>query len=201
VTGVSCITSPVASIVFTDLSGSALRVFRRPNAFRVQASAAVLPLADKSFDSVICSEVLEHLRSPMFQGAPTEIACISSPAAVIAMPHRENLRAEGCRCPKCSRIYHAFGHLRSFRRSTMVSRLPGFQASKIWIFGPLAAWPWPMALLRTPRSGHRCDRCGHESSAGKLSFTQKTLEWLNTNYAAPWYRRHYWIRCFIRKSW
>ncbi len=191
--------SPSQNLTCTDLSGNALRHFRRPNTRRVQASVDFLPFADKSFDVVVCSEVLEHLPDPVFEQARVEIARVALRFALLTVPYRENLRAEAYGCSKCGRVYHAYGHLRSFRRSTMTELLPGFRASKVWTFGPAPKWLWPMALLRTPRLGSRCDSCGHETAPGSLSLAQKALDWLNTSCVAPWYRRDYWIGAVYKR--
>jgi ubiquinone/menaquinone biosynthesis C-methylase UbiE len=76
--------------------------------------ALALPFADASFDTVICSEVLEHL--PDYAGALREIERVLRPGGslCVSVPRAWPERI----CWRLSRDYHqvAGGHLRIFRR-------------------------------------------------------------------------------------
>lgn len=79
-----------------DLDLSALKEnSRRGLNNMLQADAAKLPFKEKSFDVVICSELLEHLQDGMDKNALREMARIIKPGGrlLITVPSLEGLRS------------------------------------------------------------------------------------------------------------
>lgn len=177
-------------MAFLDLSASALRQFRRAGASCLQASAGRLPFPDRSFEVVVCSEVMEHLPQTEFDACRHELARVSAGQVIVTMPYRETLRAEAYRCAACGAAYHVYGHLRSVSRGTMRGLIPGFKAREVWTFGTQRRWLWLLAQLRAPRVGGLCPACGHGSPYAELSASQKAIDWLNQHSG---YQRPYWI--------
>lgn len=79
-----------------DLDFAALKEnSRRGLKNMIQADAVKLPFKEGSFDIIICSELLEHLRDGMDKGALSEMARILKPGGrlLITVPSLEGLRS------------------------------------------------------------------------------------------------------------
>jgi SAM-dependent methyltransferase len=192
-------TLPACRLAFTDISLNALQHFRRPHADRVQGSAATLPFADRSFDMVLCSEVLEHLPDGVFEAAVSEMSRLSRRYLLITVPYREVLRSEWCLCPNCGRSFHPYGHLRRFTESRLMALSSDFTPLSVWTFGSDAVWLDAMAMLRKPRIGGKCLHCNFVAETAEVSFPQRLLDWCNTNFVASWHKRPYWIVALYRR--
>ncbi|MGH2694414.1 MAG: class I SAM-dependent methyltransferase [Actinomycetota bacterium] len=117
----------VDDVVLKDTSGMAAAMTQEGEidpdltAACVRADALQLPFVDRSFDTVIASEVLEHIRRD--DRALGEIARVLKPGGRVAVTvprfWPELL------CWALSREYHATagGHLRIYRRSELVDKL------------------------------------------------------------------------------
>lgn len=81
-----------------DLNSQNLkRVVKAPNAEYVCADATHLPFKDNSFDMVLCSEVLEHLDSPL--KAIKELARASKKVIVLTFPDERVMERFGKKNP------------------------------------------------------------------------------------------------------
>jgi SAM-dependent methyltransferase len=76
-----------------DLSGAMLRA--SSGRLRVQASAWILPFADRSFDVVTCSHLLHHLHAGDRLRAVRDMARVAKIAVVLYEPNRNNLLMAG----------------------------------------------------------------------------------------------------------
>jgi SAM-dependent methyltransferase len=108
--------SRFARVVGVDTSIEALR--------HVTASAALaaierLPFPDKTFDLVLCSEVLEHLPYEVYPRALEEIGRCSKKYILITVPNKEDLRENSTVCPACTCRFHPSRHVRSFDSATL----------------------------------------------------------------------------------
>lgn len=103
----------------------------------VQASVEALPFADRSFDLVISSQVLEHLPDEPFGNAISEMTRVAKDYMLISVPYREALDARLVRCQGCGRIFHPDHHCRSFSESDLARLFPGWLMTEWHIFGPL----------------------------------------------------------------
>ena len=77
------------------------------------------------FDTVFCTEVLEHLNADDLERCIREIYRVLKKAGnlIITVPYREELSLQIIRCPFCGKQYHRYGHQRSFDKDTMRSLL------------------------------------------------------------------------------
>ncbi|MBR9976755.1 MAG: class I SAM-dependent methyltransferase [Bacteroidetes bacterium] len=105
---------PEATVVSADLGLTNLRKLRRqhPDALLVAADAEQLPFRTGSFDTVIASEILEHLNHP--GQAVREAAAVLAPRGryIVSTPYREHLRYY--LCIHCNQPTPANAHLHSF---------------------------------------------------------------------------------------
>jgi hypothetical protein len=86
-----------------------------------------LPFADRSFDTVVCCEVLEHLADGLFEKVTAELARVTCHSLVIGVPYRQDLRQGMTRCADWGTRYHVYLHQRSFRGpQDLLHVVPGF---------------------------------------------------------------------------
>lgn len=76
----------------------------------VRGNILNLPFDDNSFDTVICSETLEHIKD--YKLALKELVRIAKNNIILTVPNEENLTIE--KCPKCNYHFHLNDHINSF---------------------------------------------------------------------------------------
>lgn len=84
-----------------------------------------LPFEDSSFDCVIVSEVLEHLKQDDFVLGLKEIRRILKTNGLIigTVPFHENLEDNATVCPHCGEHFHRWGHEQSFDKKRLADLL------------------------------------------------------------------------------
>ena len=80
----------------------------------VIASLPDTPFPDKSFDMVLCLEVLEHIDESKYQPSLMELQRVAGRYLIIGVPFKENLMHKQAICFDCRKVSHADDHLRSF---------------------------------------------------------------------------------------
>jgi len=120
-------------VVGLDPSEEALRHY---DGVRVLASGGRLPFADRSFDTIVCVEVLEHLSDELFGKVTNELARVARNSIVIGVPYRQDLRQGMTRCAECGCVYHVDLHCRSFNGPEDFAALfPGFRVEAVAYLG------------------------------------------------------------------
>lgn len=133
------------SVVAVDISEVALS---RVNGPTLQRSADNLEgVKDRSFDLVLCTEMLEHLDEPTYRGALREFNRVAESAILITVPNRENMRENMAVCGDCHRPFHIWSHRRRFTPADLRTIFPDFDPVFIKAFGdnlrqynPLLLW-------------------------------------------------------------
>jgi ubiquinone/menaquinone biosynthesis C-methylase UbiE len=77
-----------------------------------------LDFKDKSFDIVICCEVLEHLDNVALSKTLSEIQRVSKDFILITTPYKEDLRSNFTKCTHCLSTYNIYNHMRSFNEKS-----------------------------------------------------------------------------------
>jgi len=156
-------------VVGVDIAPEALRHVR---AEAHVAHVAALPFADRSFDLVLCTEVLEHLDDAELARALGELSRVTARFVLLSVPFEESLaNAEG-RCPACGATFHVFRHHQRFDVARLQHLLPGFALAGWSTFGPpfLPARPLDVWIQhRLLGSWHHgpaavCPACGHRGT-------------------------------------
>ena len=115
--------------------------------FVEEGSITALAFADSSFDTIFCTEVLEHLTDDQIGRGLQELSRVSAPQAnlIVTVPYNENLAFEIIVCPECRHTFHSRGHLQTFSPGRMEGILArhGFQVafSKVYALGAMAKLP------------------------------------------------------------
>jgi SAM-dependent methyltransferase len=103
-------------VVGVDRSAQALKhVIKK----KCQADICNLPFFHNSFDTVLCSEVIEHLPYHNYYPALRELTRIASKYILITVPYKEDLRAVSVVCPSCSCSFHPTYHMRSYSENEL----------------------------------------------------------------------------------
>jgi len=121
------------SIVYSDMSFSALQILRRRHGkgFYMVADGMHLPFKSNVFDQIICSEVLEHLIDDRLALEEMSRVMKLSSQLILTFPHRK--------------VYFAYddrfvNHLRRYELIEMTDRLKAVGLSSLYIqkvLGPL----------------------------------------------------------------
>jgi ubiquinone/menaquinone biosynthesis C-methylase UbiE len=106
----------------------------------IRASSAALPFPDRSFDLVLCSEVLEHLPKDILVSTLSEIERVAKAYVLISVPYREKLRLLFLCCPVCHHEFHIWGHLRSYTKSDMKKLFANFTIQQWKSYGRRAGY-------------------------------------------------------------
>ena len=150
------------------------------------ASAHQLPFDDRSFDIVVSSECVEHLRFGVYEQALKEIARVAHRWALISVPYDE--KRDFATCPYCQSKINPSHHLRSFTPETMDGLLEGFQlietstvgtVPKVTMLKPYLPTQWHPRMV--------CSACGYHKpfirSTGALdrnSLIGKAKRWVKS---------------------
>jgi SAM-dependent methyltransferase len=103
----------------------------------VQATLPYIPFSDRSFDLVMCLQVLEHLSAQVYNNSLHEIQRLSRDHIIIGVPNNENLETLQVHCSNCGCKTHAYGHLKCFTKKDMLNLLPDFILQEIILVGVL----------------------------------------------------------------
>ncbi len=142
----------------------------RVQAMGVQGSSGMLPFRNKSFDLVLCCEVLEHMEDKLFLDTIKELIRVSRQHVLISVPYKENLRRLLTKCPKCEYVFHIWGHCRSFTESKLDTAFASLQTMSARFFGKRPPYFSPMILWLNQVIGNRwtefapttmCPKCGN----------------------------------------
>jgi SAM-dependent methyltransferase len=142
---------PASEITGVDGRGEALVAFRarNPGIQAVEGVLNALPFPDKTFDLVVCTEVLEHVPDP--RAALRELGRVSSEHLFLTVPHEPFFRAGNlARGRYVSRLGSTPGHRSTWGRRGFL-RMVAAEAEPVrWV----SMFPWQGVLARSsPRHG------------------------------------------------
>jgi SAM-dependent methyltransferase len=140
-----------------------------PGCENVAGSVENLQFADRSFDLVFCSEVLEHV--PNFRAAAREIARVARERVVIGVPYDQDTRRHRVTCHECRKILPPWGHVNSFDEAKLTSLFPGWKAETVHLVSEVESHATTAIAARLMDFGGnpwgayhqdlaRCGKCG-----------------------------------------
>ncbi len=116
-----------------------------PRVSCVKGDATQLAYADRSFDCVVCTEVLEHI--PDVVRAAHELARVARHEILIGVPYQQDIRVGRVTCRQCGAISAPWGHLHTFDERVIAELFPQWQVAAKSYVGKtreattaLAAW-------------------------------------------------------------
>ena len=126
---------PVQELYGADSSVKAIELQheRTPDATLVVADSASLPWPDNYFETLVATEIVEHLSPAHGQRTYKEMGRVATPTATLILTTRinENLGRSLMKCPDCQAVHHPAGHIRSFSKTLLLAELQmgGWQAT------------------------------------------------------------------------
>jgi SAM-dependent methyltransferase len=186
-------------LVAFDLSAVALAQAPAP---KCCGSASELPFADRSFDLVMATEIIEHLPNDIYPRVLCEMARVADRYIIVTVPNRENLDENTAMCPTCGRRFHVWGHLRSYSPQLLQGLFPGFKSAEIFAFGGsgerynrfllwvrqkvAGAYYWEDSTF--------CYFChAAEPPVPRWPFLRRVCDACNARFWAPYSRRRGWL--------
>jgi SAM-dependent methyltransferase len=140
------------SVTAVDISKVALSRVKGPTLLRSADSLA--GVADRSYDMVLCTEMLEHLDQATYEGALREFNRVARMAILITVPNRELMREHMGLCGECGSRFHIWGHRRRFTEDDLKTLFPRFRPLLIAAFGDkLPKYNLPLLWTRTSVAG------------------------------------------------
>jgi SAM-dependent methyltransferase len=90
-----------------------------------QGYSLAIPFASDFFDTVIMTEVLEHLSTDVFHATLDEVRRVLRPGGEFTgtVPYREDLTAGEVLCPRCEAQFHRWGHAQRFDEGSLTGLL------------------------------------------------------------------------------
>lgn len=191
-------------IIALDRSHQALKYVKTS---RVRASCDRLPFPDKSFDIVVCSEVLEHLPTGVFEKTVAEIQRVAISHIIISVPFRDNLRLRMCRCADCGFEYNAWGHCRTFNAAEdLARRFRSFKLDATTFCGlKFKPMPWWLLFLGYYVGGKRAQNpiaiCPSCHSQKKDPRDRKWITYFTDRiyWRMPIKTQTFWIVCLFKR--
>ncbi len=101
----------------------------------VQGNICNLPFNDKSFDLVLCTEVLEHIPKHLLTQACTEVSRVSRKHILIGVPYDQDIRLGRVTCYTCGKKNPPWGHVNSFKTDSLTSLFPKLVVEKVSFVG------------------------------------------------------------------
>jgi SAM-dependent methyltransferase len=147
-----------------------------PRIESVAGDVRALDFPDRSFEAVLCAEVLEHIAPADLDAACRELARVCAGMLLVGVPYRQDLRVGRTTCQSCGRSNPPWGHVNRFDERRLDGLFTGLtRVGTDWVgrsdetTNPLSAllmdWagnPWGTYVQEEP-----CVHCG--SSVGRPS--------------------------------
>lgn len=146
----------------------------------VYGSIASLPFADRSIDTVVCCEVLEHLDDATFQAGLRELRRVARRTLLVTVPHAQHLAADAVRCPSCAHVFHRYSHVRRFEVADVARLWPDLQpdvatplGDPVRGYAPPLAYRLQHALGAYPVPVWECAACGRRPASRQPSLVTR----------------------------
>lgn len=122
------LTDRYEEVVALDLTEPTIEA---PRVSCVAGDVRSLDFPAEYFDSVVCSEVLEHIPPQDLAQACRELARVAKSHVVIGVPFDQDLRVARTRCAHCGAINPPYGHVNSFDQGRLESLFAPLHAARV----------------------------------------------------------------------
>ena len=121
--GSICNVIQAPNVIGVDFSRTALKYVKVE---KIIADVRALPFKEKCFDTLIVSELLEHLDDKSFDLCIKEILRLRPMNVIISSPYKERLEVSMTYCPKCQKFFHIYHHKRKITPEEIDHQLSGY---------------------------------------------------------------------------
>ena len=155
-----------------------------PRVTCVRGDITSLPFTDRSFDLVVCTEVLEHIMPEKLQAACSELMRVCRRYLLIGVPYRQDLRVHATRCVHCGKENPTTGHVNSFdeeRLFSLFGNMPFHQAdypgrgvyrTNRWSYGIYKRYGFPYGSYQQEEP---CVFCGNRLEKPRIGVTARLI--------------------------
>jgi len=193
-------------VVGFDLSAVALANVADP---KCCGSADRLPFANRSFEIVLATEILEHVPHDLYSQVLEELARVADKYIVITVPNSENLDELSALCGACGSRFHVWGHVRSYTPRAIESLFEGFKPIRVFSFGEqVGLYNQFLLWLRQRVAGSwywetdtACYFCRASSPPSpRWPFLARVCDALNARIWATFFKRPGWLLCLYARQ-
>ena len=184
-----------------------------PNITCVSGDITQLALADDMFDSVICTEVLEHIDPAQIAAACSELTRVSRKYLLIGVPFKQDIRVGRTTCNVCRVRNPPWGHVNVFDERRLRSLFPAVSFKEVSFVGINTESTNALSALLMDLAGNPygtygqeepCIGCGSSlRTSPQRTFSQKVFTkaaFLARGVTEPLRpARPNWIHCLMRK--
>ena len=192
------------AVTAVDISEVALSKIALPTLCR--SADDLSGVGDRSYDLLLCTEMLEHLDERTYQRATQEFNRVADRAILITVPNRERMREHMGLCGDCGTQFHIWEHHRRFTPTDLRSLFPDFAPVSIFAFGDKLPKYNPLLLwMRTAVAGEwfvdersPCPKChSFRQAAPEYPRLAKLCDLVNSN--LPKVRYSPWLAALYRR--
>lgn len=102
-----------------------------PKVHPLVGNLVALPFRDRAFDTVICTEVLEHIPVPGLHHAVAELARVVRGRLLVGVPFDQDTRLGSMRCPHCGVVNPPWGHVNRFDQQDLLGLFPDLEVQSV----------------------------------------------------------------------
>ncbi len=185
-------------LVSFDLSLAALKRLPPP---RCCGTVELVPFAERAFDLVMATEIMEHLPQRIYACALKEMARVAQKYILITVPNDESLDENIAVCPACGSRFHVWGHRRKYTSRELTKLFRGFRMTRNFPFGSKTATYNGYLLWVRMRLAGAC--CWEEQTVCYVCGSARRPEarWPLLARACDFLNYRFWARVFQRSSW
>jgi ubiquinone/menaquinone biosynthesis C-methylase UbiE len=129
-----------------NYNAAGIDLFPRSNEIQ-KGSITNLEFKDDGFNTIFCTEVIEHLTDKQIDKGLVEVKRVLRKDGyfIVTVPFGENLEMNTYTCPECGHRFHKVGHLQSFNKGRIKNLLEehGFEIvfMKVYALGAMSKLP------------------------------------------------------------
>lgn len=133
----------------------------------VAGDVTKLQFPDRSFEFILCSEVLEHV--PGVEAAAREISRVAAGRVLIGVPYLQDTRIGRLTCAHCGKANPPWGHVNEFDEARLRALFPALEVESVHFVGENrertnALSTWLLDLVGNPWGTYgqdeTCSGCG-----------------------------------------